>query len=285
MDLSPISGIMMDQSLWQKYDRLTAVLSSCERLIVAFSGGTDSTLLVFAAHQTLKQNVLAVTAVSPIHGAEQTAYARSLAEDLGIAHVEIESDEMNLPEFVANTAARCYVCKKNLFEKLFALGGKLGIQKVAHGANTDDSNDFRPGLRAAAELGVIAPLMEAGLNKAEIRVLSKEMNLPTWNKPADACLATRIPFGAPITTDALGRIESAENLLRGMGMDGCRVRHHGQVARIETDVQNFRRLLDEPVRARIIAEFRSLGFLHIALDLEGYVSGAMNRGLSFEDTR
>ena len=270
----------MDQGLSEKYDRLIAFLSSCERLIVAFSGGADSALLLFAARQALKRNVLAVTAVSPIHGAKQTAYARSLASDLGIAHVEIQSDEMKLPEFVANRADRCYVCKRNLLEKLFALGAKSGIYKVAHGANTDDANDFRPGLRAALELGVIAPLMEAGLNKAEIRVLSKEMSLPTWNRAADSCLATRIPFGVPITQNALGQIESAEHLLRSLGVDGCRVRHHGQVARIESDVQNFRRLLDEPVRARIIAEFRSLGFLHIALDLEGYVRGAMNRGLS-----
>ncbi len=280
MSLNPISGSIMDQSLREKYDRLIAVLSSCERLIVAFSGGTDSALLLFAAHQALKQNVLAVTAASPIHGAEQTAYARSLASDLGIAHVEIASDEMNLPEFVANTADRCYVCKKNLFEKLFALGGQLGIRMIAHGANTDDANDFRPGLRAAVELGVIAPLMEAGLGKAGIRVLSREMGLPTWNRPADACLATRIPYGAPITKNALKQIENAEHFLRSLGMDGCRVRHHGQVARIETDVKHFQILLDKAVRARIIAEFRSLDFLHIALDLEGYVRGAMNRGLS-----
>ena len=263
--------------LEQKKNRLETLLKQYGALLVAFSGGVDSTFLLAVAHGLLKQNVLAVTAASPVHPSRETADAIAIAKDLGVEHIVVQAGEMNLPDFTANTKDRCYVCKKNILEDLLRIAEKRGIRHVAHGANVDDGSDYRPGARAAMEMGIVAPLNEAGLTKDEIRRLSKEMNLDTWNKPAMACLATRIPYGTEITAGALKMVEQAEDLMLKLGFGACRVRVHGGVARIEVRPENIERIADPSVRGQIVREFREIGFAHIAVDLEGYVQGSMNR--------
>ena len=216
----------------------------------------------------------AVTAASPVHPIRETEAAKQLAQSLNVRLHVIASQEMDDPAFLKNSPNRCYICKRHLLQDMLDLAGKLGMQAVAHGVNTDDYSDFRPGLKAAKELGVIAPLADAGLNKSEIRILSKDMGLATWNKAPMACLATRIPCHSPITKEKLDMIEQAENFLLDLGFDLCRVRHHGEIARIEVHPDQFPCLLShgKPVTER----FRIIGFRHITLDLAGYVTGSTN---------
>ena len=247
--------------------------------MIAFSGGADSAFLLAAAYEVLKENVVAVTAKSPIHSEREKKDAILFAGNLGAKHIIIKSGEMNQPGFIANGKDRCYICKKNLFKDFLRIASELGIKYVAHGANMDDQRDFRPGHRAANEMGIIAPLVDAGLTKKDIRQLSKEMDLITWNKPAMACLATRIPYGTSLTEKTLNMVEQAENIISSLGFNVCRVRHHGDVARIEIDREDFAKLLTEKNIRIITDKFRKIGFLHIALDLEGYIRGSMNRSI------
>jgi uncharacterized protein len=265
--------------LKEKQRRLAEILGRLDGLVVAFSGGVDSTFLLAAAKRVLGDRVAAVTAASPVHPGRETREAAALAARIGAPHHIIASGEMRLPEFTANPPERCYVCKRHVLAEVFRAAEKLGIRHVAHGANADDPDDYRPGLAAAAEMGALAPLLEAGLTKAEIRRLSRRMKLPTWNKPARACLASRIPYGTPITARALAMVEAAEEYLEGLGFALCRVRCHGEVARIELDPRGLKRLMRSPQKADIVQRLRSIGFRHVALDLEGYVPGSLNRGL------
>jgi uncharacterized protein len=261
-------------------ERLTKNLKGYRKLMVAFSGGVDSTLLLKMAQLALGKEVVAVTATSPIHSERETEYARKLADELGVAHILLRSEEMGLPAFVANGPDRCYHCKKQLFRRIFEQAEQLGIAHVAHGANIDDLQDFRPGLQATRELGVAAPLVDAGFAKGHVRRLARELGLPNWNQPARACLASRIPYGQEISEPVLEMVARAEEVLRNLGFDACRVRHHGTVARIEIPLEDLRHILTEPLRRNIVERLRKVGYAHVALDLEGYRQGSLNRELA-----
>jgi uncharacterized protein len=264
----------------KKYDDLIAVLKRRSCLGVAFSGGVDSTLLLEAAKRAVGGKVVAFTAQSPIHAPGDVAAAQALALDMGVDWVLIETDECQQAGFVINGADRCYVCKKGLFAKMAAAAAALEITALAHGANTDDAADYRPGMRAASEMGVAAPLVEAGLTKADVRRLARRLGLPVWNKPAKACLATRIPYGHVITPQDLALVNQAEERLLQAGFTACRVRLADRTAHIEVHGDQIKKMLSPRVRSRLLDDLRGLGFLRICLDLEGYVSGKMNRWLS-----
>lgn len=259
---------------------LVSKLKNLDSLLVAFSGGVDSAFLLAVAHEVLGKKVLAVTAVSPIHPLRERTEAIRFARENDIPHLLFTSHETDLPEFVTNGPDRCYHCKKALCKILREIALERGIHHVAHGVNVDDLNDFRPGLQAAVETGIIAPLMEENLSKTEIRRLSKSMGLPQWDKPSMACLASRLPYGSAITHKKLGMIETAEAFLQDKGLKTFRVRHHGAVARIEVAASERHLILKDANRARIIEEFLHLGFDHIALDLEPFASGKMNRSIN-----
>lgn len=264
----------------EKKARLAAELKKMNSLLVAFSGGVDSAFLLAVAHEALGEKVLAATAVSPIHPLRERTEAISFVREKNIPHLLFSSNEIDLPEFLTNTPDRCYHCKKALCKTLRKIAREMGIQHMAHGVNVDDLDDFRPGLRAAVEAGIKAPLMDENLNKAEIRRLSKEMGLPQWDKPSMACLASRLPYGSVITPKKLKMIETAESFLQDKGLRTLRVRHHGAVARIEVDASERELILNDAIRRDIIKEFRHMGFDHIALDLEAFASGKMNRSIN-----
>ncbi len=270
---------MANLSRSEKKKRLMAILQAYERLAVAFSGGVDSTFLVAAARDVLGDGVTAVTVDAPIHSRREIREAGETARLLGVRHVVVPLAEMTAPDFVANPPGRCYTCKKLLFAEIFRAAAGVGTQRVAHGVNRDDLGDFRPGLRAAEEMGVVAPLVDAGLNKADIRALSRRMGLPTWSKPSMACLASRIPYGRPITSESLKMVEAAEEILQTLGFSGTRVRHHGDVARIELAVPDLKKAMRPAVRSYIAEKLKAVGFTHVALDLDGYRSGSLNRAL------
>jgi uncharacterized protein len=275
---------MMDKgSARFKKERLIDCLGKLDSLLVAFSGGIDSAFLLAAAREALGGKVVAATAVSPIHPRGEQDKAVRFARDRGITHILFQTNEIEIPEFIANGIDRCYHCKAALSGKLLQMARERGTAHVAHGANVDDLEDYRPGLRAAQEAGIMAPLIDAHLSKEEIRFLAKEMGLSEWNKPAMACLASRFPYGCPITEKGLGMVESAEEFFLDEGFSGVRVRHHGPVARIEVDASQINRMISEERRKAIVERLRKIGFEHIALDLEGYVSGKMNRGIETDN--
>ncbi|HSV91841.1 MAG TPA: ATP-dependent sacrificial sulfur transferase LarE [Desulfobacterales bacterium] len=269
----------MDSKLADKRRRLEDALRRSRPLAVAFSGGVDSSLLVAAAVEALGDAVTAFTVHAPIHSRREVAQAVDTAARLGVRHVVVPFDGMDAPEFVANPPNRCYVCKKIVFGEIRRRAAALGLPHLAHGVNLDDLEDYRPGLKAAEEMGVLAPLVEAGLTKADIRALSRAMGLPTWDRPSMACLASRIPYGRPITAAVLQMVETAEEALQDMGFAGCRVRHHGEIARIEVAGCDVERLAREDTRQAVVARLRAIGFTHVALDLEGYTQGSLNRVL------
>ena len=263
-----------------KKERLKEMLGSSSELIVAFSGGVDSSFLLAMAHQVLGRRVTAVTAESAVHPQRERDAAAAFVKTLQIKHIVIQSHEMDLPEFTANPENRCYICKQHVLGDIFRIAAKLGIDDVAHGVNLDDLSDYRPGQQAAKELGVLEPLVAAKLTKEDIRRLSREMGLDTWDKPSMACLASRIPYGSPITATNLKMIEKAEDFLLGLGLKTCRVRHHGSVARIEIAPEDFDLVISSDNRERILNRLKDIGFVHVALDLKGYTMGSMNREIS-----
>lgn len=260
-----------------KHQHLKDQLESYPSLIVAFSGGVDSSLLLAVAHQVLGDCVTAVTAESPVHPLRERTAADEFVRTLKINHIVIQSNEMDLPEFTANPENRCYICKQHVLGDIFKIAAKLGIDDVAHGVNLDDLSDYRPGQQAAKELGVLEPLVAAGLTKEDIRHLSREMQLPTWDKPSMACLASRIPYGEHISVLNLKMIEEAEDFLLELGLKTCRVRHHGSVARIEVAPEDFDMVMNPVKRKLILNRLKDIGFVHVALDLKGYVMGSMNK--------
>ena len=259
---------------------LVEALGGIDSLLVAYSGGVDSTFLVAVAHEVLGAGVLAVTATAPFYPSVETREAVEFTRQRGIEQLVIPSEAGELPEFRANPPDRCYHCKTYLFKKLKVIAEHRGIRHIAHAANADDGRDYRPGSKAAEEAGVLSPLVDAGLDKEEIRFLSREMGLPAWNKPAMACLASRIPYGDPITAEKLTMIDEAEAFLASKGFRQLRVRCHGSLARIELEEKDFPKIMEEPLRKMIVAKLRALGFLYVSLDLEGYATGRLNRSIS-----
>jgi uncharacterized protein len=257
-------------------EALLAILGSLPSPVVAFSGGVDSSYLAHAARQALGDAAVAVTALSPSVPEVQRQMARRIAAQVGIRHLEIETREMEDPGYRANALSRCYRCKSELYGRLQELAPRHGWGVILSGTNRDDLGDFRPGLGAAAERGVRHPLVEAELTKTDIRVLSREAGLPTWNAPASPCLSSRIPYGQEVTVEKLGQIEAAEQLLRTLGLTELRVRHHGDIARIEVPAEALPRLVTPEARERVVAGLRALGFRYVTLDLEGFRSGNLN---------
>jgi len=262
-----------------KKRRLIEILKRYSTLAVAFSGGVDSTLLLAATQVALGEGVTAITVDSPIHSRREIREACAIAKDLGVKHILVPFGEITAPGFVTNPPGRCYTCKQLIFAEIMRVAASLGIRRVAHGVNMDDWEDYRPGLRAAEEMGIASPLQDAGLTKSDIRALSRGMRLPTWNKPSMACLASRIPYGRPITREALKMVEAAEETLLQLGFDGCRVRHHGAVGRVEVAPRDLKRALQPAVRREILQRLKAIGFPHVAVDLEGYVQGSLNRAI------
>jgi len=264
--------------LQTKLSRLKAILSRYDGAVVAFSGGVDSTFLLSVAAEVLGERVLAVTISSPFEIQREVDEAKAFTSALGVEHQLIEIDDLCLDEFRTNPPDRCYHCKKDLFSRMLEIAEERGFS-VLEASNCDDSEDYRPGLKAIHELGVGSPLVEAGLTKQDIRTISRERDLPTWDKPSMACLASRIPYNEPITLEKLKQVGDGEQFLYDLGFRSCRVRHHGALARIEVPPGDIGLLMREPMRKKIAEHFRELGFTYITVDVEGYRTGSMNENL------
>jgi uncharacterized protein len=257
------------------FDRLRSLPS----LIVAYSGGVDSAYLAWAANHVIGDRALAVTADSPSYPEHHRTMALTIARDFHLRHEVIATRELERPEYRANPANRCYYCKHELYTALSAIARTRGVAAIADGSNADDRGDYRPGRQAAREFGVLSPLDDAALSKADIRELSHAAGLPTWDEPASACLSSRIPYHSEVTSEKLRTIEQAEDAIRGLGFRVLRVRHHGEIARIELGRAELSRALDPEISAAIDAALRALGFRYVTLDLKGYRLGSLNEGL------
>jgi uncharacterized protein len=270
----------MDATLDAKLDRMRAIFAPMRSLIVAFSGGVDSTLVLKVAHDTLGGRVLALTTTSPTMPDEDRDSALAMARLLGARHLVVESNELEIPGYAANPLNRCYLCKHNLFTVCEAKAAELGIDEIADGLNLDDLHDYRPGMQAASEKRVRHPLVEAEMSKAEVREVSRSMGLPTWDRPASPCLSSRFPYGTVITPEALAKVAAGEKLLHSMGFAIARVRYHGEVARLELEQSRIAQIFEPALRDTVEREFKKIGFRFVAIDLKGFRSGSLNEGLT-----
>jgi uncharacterized protein len=270
----------MRPELAQKQDKLFSLLRGFDQVMVAFSGGTDSAYLAWAAHQVLGDRALAITADSPSFPQSHKRDALDFVRRFGLRHEFVETSEFKNPDYARNNPDRCFHCKDELFTRLEQVGRDRGIPHVVYGVNVDDTGDFRPGQRAAKQHGVWAPLLDAALTKAEIRELSRDAGLPTWDRPASACLSSRIPYGTPVTPENVRLVENGEEALKELGFRQYRVRFHGELVRIEIAPEELDRALSLDMARRLTAVFKGLGFQYVTLDLEGYRQGSLNEVLT-----
>lgn len=269
--------------LQEKYQLLKDNIKKRGSAAIAFSGGVDSTFLLHVAHEVLGDRLIAVTATSSTYPERELKEAIQYAKDMGAKHIIISSEELDIEGFASNPKNRCYYCKKELFTKIRAVAKENGVDYIFDGSNSDDTGDYRPGMQAARELEVVSPLKEAGLTKAEVRELSKELELPTWDKPAFACLSSRFPYGHQITAPKLKMVEEAEQFLLDLGIRQVRVRHHEEIARIEVSPEERTKFFDADLLDRIGERFKKIGFTYVTLDILGYRTGSMNEVLSSEE--
>jgi len=268
--------------IFLKFEKLKEILSEMGKVLIAFSGGVDSTFLLKVAQDVLGENVLAVIASSETYPGREREEAIRLAQMFNVRYIVIHTKELDNPEYSSNPPERCYFCKKELFSKLKNIADAEDIPYVLDGSNYEDTTDFRPGIKAAEELKIRSPLKEVRLLKKEIRQLSRELDLPTWDKPSFACLSSRFPYYSEIDSNSLKQIDQAEEFLRGLGFKQIRVRHHGQTARIEIEQDEFPKMIKPGIREEVVENFRKLGYTYVTLDLAGYRTGSMNEPLKLE---
>lgn len=270
----------MNDSLATKLERLRSIFIPMPSLMVAFSGGVDSSFVLKVAHDTIGERVIALTTTSPTMPDEDRRTAIEMAQQIGARHVVIDSNELEIPGYARNPINRCYLCKHNLFTVCEAKASELGIGQIVDGLNLDDLHDYRPGIKAAAEKSVRHPLVEAELTKAEIRELSRALGLLTWDRPASPCLSSRFPYGTEITLEGLRKVERGEQLLHSLGFRVARVRYHGEVARLEVESSEIPTLLEPELREAVDRELKKIGFRFVTVDLKGFRSGSLNEGIA-----
>lgn len=270
----------MDFNLESKIKNLKMILNSMNKVLVAFSGGVDSTFLLKLAKESLgEKGVIAVTVTSPLYPLREVEFAKKLAREIGVRHILVESNELQIEGFSKNPPHRCYLCKKELFSILRKVAQHEGIAHIVEGSTLDDEKDFRPGGMAIKELGVRSPLKEAHFSKNEVREASRELGLSNWNKPSFACLASRFPYHYEMTEEELKRVNEAEEFLMGLGFTQVRVRHYKELARIEIYPEEFERLIEKSIREKVVSHFKNIGYKYVTLDLQGFRSGSMNEVL------